>query len=152
MDGTPNNLTGTIPTEFGNLPDLRILDLDENNLTGTIPEEIFANALKLQQLDLDTNQLTGTISANLSNLTQLNFFQLFSNPISGTFPSIQLTGLTELSKCYQIFSIFIYLCSHINVICSDCWALCNGFNWFCNSRSVQPKRFKFKLFMVRLWR
>jgi len=97
MDGDPNELTGTIPTEFGNLPDLRILDLDENALTGTIPEEIYTGAPLLQQLDLDTNQLTGTISASLANLTSLNFFQLFSNPISGTFPSAELAGLTELT-------------------------------------------------------
>ena len=100
MDGSPNKLTGTIPSQFGNIPNLRILDLDENSLTGTIPEEIYINAKNLQQFDLDSNLLTGTISTLIGTLTQLNFFQLFNNPISGTFPSAELSQLTNLSKLY----------------------------------------------------
>ena len=63
MDGNPNELTGTIPSEFGNQPNLRILDLDKNALTRTIPYEIYLTATKLEQLNLDSNQLTGKISS-----------------------------------------------------------------------------------------
>lgn len=96
MDGDPNELTGTIPTQFGNLPDLRILDLDENGLTGTIPEEIYITAIGLEQLDLDSNMLTGTISPLLGTLTSLVFLQFFGNPLTGTFPSDELALLPNL--------------------------------------------------------
>ena len=49
MDGTPNAITGTIPTQFGNITSMRILDLDENSLTGTIPEELY-QLINLEQL------------------------------------------------------------------------------------------------------
>jgi Leucine-rich repeat (LRR) protein len=35
-----NELTGSIPTEIGNLTNLRYLHLDRNQLTGEIPESI----------------------------------------------------------------------------------------------------------------
>lgn len=93
MDGNPNEIEGTIPTQFGNLPDLYILDLDENALTGPIPEGLYS-ATKLQQLDLDSNQLTGTISTLLGTLSDLRFLQIFNNPISGTFPNAELEQLS----------------------------------------------------------
>jgi Leucine-rich repeat (LRR) protein len=52
-DGSSNNLTGTIPTELGNLSNLTRLYLSSNELTGTIPTEL----------------------GNLSNLTTLSEWQ-----------------------------------------------------------------------------
>eukprot|EP00814_Leptocylindrus_danicus_P001259 CAMPEP_0116024108 /NCGR_PEP_ID=MMETSP0321-20121206/12092_1 /TAXON_ID=163516 /ORGANISM="Leptocylindrus danicus var. danicus, Strain B650" /LENGTH=533 /DNA_ID=CAMNT_0003495719 /DNA_START=77 /DNA_END=1678 /DNA_ORIENTATION=- len=95
MDGDPNEITGTIPTQFGNLTDLRILDLDENALTGTVPEEIYITAKGLEQLDLDSNQLTGTISTVVGTLTSMTFLQYFSNPMTGTIPT-EIGNLKEL--------------------------------------------------------
>jgi len=96
MDGKPNHIEGTIPTQFGNLTDLRILDMDENGLVGSIPEEVFSTAKGLEQLDLDTNSLTGTISTLLGTLPKLMLLQLYSNPIQGTFPSEELAKLPVL--------------------------------------------------------
>lgn len=38
-----NALTGSVPTEFGNIVGLEILSLEENALVGTLPEEICLN-------------------------------------------------------------------------------------------------------------
>ena len=96
MDGNPNEIVGTIPTQFGNLTDLRILDLDENALTGTVPEEIYITAKGLEQLDVDSNQLTGTISTLVGTLTSMTFLQYFSNPMTGTIPS-EIGNLKEVT-------------------------------------------------------
>lgn len=128
MDGDPNELTGTIPTQFGNLPELRLLDLDENGLTGSIPEELY-NAIKLTTIDLDTNDLTGTISASLSKLVNLDTLQLNNNPISGPFPNEQLAQLQQLVTV-SLFSMDITgvvsqeVCDlrdlNLNVLWTDC--------------------------------
>jgi len=46
-----NKLTGSIPTEFGNLNFLMDLWLEENELTGSIPTE-FGNVKRLQEVSI----------------------------------------------------------------------------------------------------
>jgi len=97
MDGYPNHIAGTIPSQFGNLTHLIVLDLDENELTGTIPEEIYLTANSLQQFDLDSNHLSGTISTEIGTLTDLWFVQLFNNMLTGTIPT-EISSLVSLRK------------------------------------------------------
>ena len=65
-----NDLTGTIPTEIGNLQALEGLDLASNDLTGTIPTEI-GNLQALEALWLSENDLTGAIPTEIGNLQAL---------------------------------------------------------------------------------
>jgi len=132
MDGGNNELTGTIPTQFGNLPELIILDLDSNQLTGTIPEAIFETATGLQQLDLDSNNLTGTISTLLGTLTSLSFLQLHVNELTGTFPNEELLNLPlltviSLSDLELTGTVSSELCERRNTvggIITNLWADC----------------------------
>ena len=92
------NLTGTIPTELGELTSLQSLRLDRNSLSGTIPSEL-GNLTKLTRMDLWNNELSGTIPSELGNLTKLTRMDLYSNELSGTIPSElgNLTSLTEMN-------------------------------------------------------
>ncbi len=90
-----NQLSGTIPSQIGNLGNLYYLILEYNQLSGTIPSEI-GNLANLQYLLLNGNQLTGTIPAWTGNsLTNLWYLDLSSNDLVGDIPSsiVNLSGL-----------------------------------------------------------
>ena len=91
-----NNLTGTIPTQIGNLSNLQYLYLYGNNLSGSIPTQL-GNLSNLQRLYLLDNLLSGEIPPELGNLTNLLSLQLFDNQLTGTIPS-QLGNLTNLQS------------------------------------------------------
>ena len=91
---THNQLSGTLPSELGNLTNLQWLMLVSNQLSGTLPASLGALP-NLQSLDLDTNQLSGTLPAWLGSLTNLQSLSLSRNELSGEIPS-ELGNLTNL--------------------------------------------------------
>jgi hypothetical protein len=91
----PNQLSGSIPPEVGNLTQLTTLRLSENQLTGSIPAEV-GNLIQLTALILWGNQLTGAIPVGLGGLTQLTDLELEQNLLSGSVPA-QLGNLTQLT-------------------------------------------------------
>ncbi|MYD08112.1 MAG: S8 family serine peptidase, partial [Acidimicrobiaceae bacterium] len=93
-----NQLTGTLPSELGNLASLEGLNLYNNDLTGSIPASL-GNLAKLEELYLHNNQLTGTIPTQLGNLANLQVLHLNSNQLAGPIP-IELGNLTNLRGLY----------------------------------------------------
>jgi len=91
-----NNLTGQLPPELGDLPQLQALWLEDNSLTGAIPPEL-GNLTQLQWLDLFDNSLTGEIPPELGNLTQLQRLGLGYNSLTGEIPP-ELGNLTQLER------------------------------------------------------
>ena len=89
-----NGLSGTIPSELGNLTNLQWLEFSSNQLSGEIPEEL-GNLTNLGSLGLFSNQLSGEIPEELGNLTNLYGLQLSSNQLSGEIPE-ELGNLTNL--------------------------------------------------------
>jgi hypothetical protein len=88
-----NDLSGTIPSTFGNL-DWKLLHMNGNNFKGTIPSDIYA--ARMEELMLHNNELTGTFPA-----------ESFANDFPGTkskltkltFNNNNLEGdISELSK------------------------------------------------------
>jgi uncharacterized delta-60 repeat protein len=92
-----NNLSGSMPIEIGNLPNLKQLDLWNNSVTGSIPAAL-TNLTNLQRAYLFNNQLTGSIPAAIGNLTSLRNLRLDGNRLTGSLPSSLFTivNLREL--------------------------------------------------------
>ena len=93
-----DELGGTIPSELGNLANLRILYLNNNHLTGAIPAEL-GNLANLQYLHLERNRLTGAIPAKLGDLANLWELDLTGNRLTGDIPA-ELGNLSSLRRLY----------------------------------------------------
>ncbi|KAL7212601.1 hypothetical protein ACSBR2_015315 [Camellia fascicularis] len=95
-----NNLTGTIPSNFGNLVNLQLFVAFHNSLVGSIPTSI-GRLEALQAFDLSQNQLSGLIPREIGNLTNLEELLLFNNLLVGKIPS-------ELGHCRKLVLVNIY--------------------------------------------
>ena len=93
-----NALTGLIPSDIGDLVNLEGLWLSTNQLTGTIPREL-GNLGNMQDMSLTNNQLTGSIPPELGNLVNLEVLHLFGNQLTGSIPS-QLGSLVNLRSLW----------------------------------------------------
>ncbi len=95
---TPNNLTGQIPPEVGQLSALWTFNLALNNLSGPIPPEI-VGMQNVSNFFLSYNNLTEPIPNELWTLPNLSGVGLLGNNISGPISdSISLaTNLFQLS-------------------------------------------------------
>ena len=98
LDLNDNQLSGTIPTQLGNLANLEELLLTRNQLTGTIPAEL-GSLTSMEILALGGNQLTGTIPTWLGSLANLEELYLWENELTGTIPAEMgsLANLRSLS-------------------------------------------------------
>jgi Leucine-rich repeat (LRR) protein len=79
-------ISGEIPSEIGRLMKLESLILQFNKLTGTIPEEVFAMT-NLEHLDLSNNKLTGSLVSHVDHMDNLRFLSLEGNVLAGALPA-----------------------------------------------------------------
>ncbi|KAM0891101.1 hypothetical protein ACQ4PT_026611 [Festuca glaucescens] len=91
-----NNISGTIPSDIGNLVGLEVLVLGVNLLTGIIPKSI-GKLTQLQELYLGSNNLQGSIPSSIGNLTYLSKLGAGFNSLEGLIPS-SIGKLTKLSQ------------------------------------------------------
>ena len=85
LDLSARRLRGKLPTQIGNLVNLRLLSLTNNHLTGPIPSEL-GNLRNLWSLTLDNNYLTGPVPKELGNLVQLSVLFISHNRLTGPNP------------------------------------------------------------------
>ncbi len=85
LDLHNNNLSGSLPSEFWELEDLRSLRLWDNSLTGSIPSSI-GELENLEWLDLSSNQLSGNIPNEIGDLADLRILGLSDNSLTGSIP------------------------------------------------------------------
>lgn len=92
-----NNLTGSIPSTIGLLPNLEVLRLDWNDLEGDVPPSI-SNLTKVTEMYLSNNQLSGPLP-DLTGLNSLTYLDLSNSSFDESeFPSwaSTLQSLTTL--------------------------------------------------------
>eukprot|EP00241_Pyramimonas_parkeae_P011075 CAMPEP_0114254960 /NCGR_PEP_ID=MMETSP0058-20121206/17290_1 /TAXON_ID=36894 /ORGANISM="Pyramimonas parkeae, CCMP726" /LENGTH=227 /DNA_ID=CAMNT_0001369279 /DNA_START=115 /DNA_END=795 /DNA_ORIENTATION=- len=91
-----DQLTGTIPSEMGNLTQLTFMSIFNNQLTGTVPTEL-GSLTRIHSIGLDINQLTGTIPTEFGALTLLKIMHIQRNQLSGSIPS-EMAALSRLTS------------------------------------------------------
>ncbi|MFC2131786.1 SBBP repeat-containing protein, partial [Bacteroidota bacterium] len=98
-----NDLSGTIPSSFGNLKKLKTLNLYRapvpgtplGGVTGTIPPQL-GDIDSLQYLYLENNQLD-TLPSGLGNAKELIHMRIYRNKLNCTIP-LDLGGLSNLKE------------------------------------------------------
>lgn len=91
-----NNLTGSIPQEFGRLNQLQSLQLADTQLSGTIPSSL-GNCSSLTILVLRDSRLVGSLPPELANLTALQALYLDRNRLEGSLSALPWDRLKSLA-------------------------------------------------------
>ena len=91
--GEEDGISGTIPTELGNLTALTSLDISYNQLTGSIPTQI-GSLTALTSLDLSGNMLTSSVPTVIGAITTLTTLSICGNQLTGALPVALHTGVT----------------------------------------------------------
>jgi hypothetical protein len=86
QDDKITRLSGTLPSELGQLTLLEVLSLKNHGISGSLPSQI-GQLSRLNVLDLEGNELDGSISTSIGKLQQLNNLYMALNRISGGLPS-----------------------------------------------------------------
>jgi len=89
---------GVLPTNIGQLSQLKILNFGSTLLSGTIPPSI-GQLSQLVSIDLTFSSIGGTIPSTIGELSVLNYLSLFSTQLSGSIPS-ELGQKLQLSYLY----------------------------------------------------
>ncbi|CAM0908326.1 unnamed protein product [Alopecurus aequalis] len=92
-----NNISGAIPLEIGNLPNISMLYLDRNLFTGTIPPTL-GQLRNLVVLSLSQNNFSGEIPPSIGSLDQLEELYLQENQLSGSIPE-------SLASCKSLLAL-----------------------------------------------
>ncbi|KAF8681963.1 hypothetical protein HU200_045418 [Digitaria exilis] len=90
-------ISGSIPSDIGNLIGLKVLCLVNTSISGVIPESI-GKLENLTKLYLDNNRLLGFIPSSVGNLTKLITLSAPNNNFGGSIPRHigKLNSLTSL--------------------------------------------------------
>jgi Leucine-rich repeat (LRR) protein len=98
-------ISGSIPTEIGELTQLEFLRLAFNELSGELPTEL-AKCQELQEVAVGDNKLVGTLPAELGSLNKLLYLDLQNNKFIAPV-SDELGGLQSLRKYANALSLCI---------------------------------------------
>jgi len=116
MDG--NNITGSFPSEIGELTGLASLSIADTSIAGLIPTEL-GKLTELRRGWFYGNDLTGEIPAELGNLDQLEVMELHGNNFEGEMPQGICDSVANSDYEFKELSID---CDKVD--CDDCCTSC----------------------------
>ncbi|KAF5931561.1 hypothetical protein HYC85_027732 [Camellia sinensis] len=91
-----NAFEGGIPSSFGMMSELVVLDLSINNFLGEVPNQLIKNCRYLGILKLSNNNFCGQIFLVVTNLTRIWHLQLNDNQFTGPLTNV-LSNLSNLN-------------------------------------------------------
>ena len=97
-----NGLQGHIPSEIGDLTDLRGLDLTGSRLDGPLPHTL-GRLSQLQVLALSYSQVSGAVPESLGDLSDLQVLRLNGNQLTGSIPA-ELGGPSKLGELHLAYN------------------------------------------------
>jgi len=113
-----NNLRGIIPSELGQLTQLKVLYLQRNNMVGTLPESL-GNCVHLEYLGLAHNRISGTVPSHVfGNLLRLKTLSLEKNEIRGNIRRVD--PLCQLKVDAKPPPNLPYLGGSLKALTADC--------------------------------
>lgn len=94
------NLDGALPTELGQLQNMVDLCITNSDIHGKIPRQL-GELSWLQALKLDRNQLTGSIPIQLRKLSRLDTLHLHNNLLSGSIHNLDVLQVSRECRLYN---------------------------------------------------
>ena len=115
-------LDGSIPTEIGLFPGLRIIEMQDNHLKDRIPSSL-GMLKELQVLNLEGNLFVGPLPRELSSLVSLESLLLYSNRIHGGEVPASICNLMDQG----VLIAFWMDCGQLNdpIACPCCTHCCS---------------------------
>ncbi|KAF3432899.1 hypothetical protein FNV43_RR24001 [Rhamnella rubrinervis] len=93
-----NNLNGSLTKCFGQLSQVRYLNLGFNRFRGSLPD--FTGQTSLEELYLSNNQLNGSVPESVGQLSRLKMLDLSSNSLSGVIKEGHFLNLSRSQYLY----------------------------------------------------
>ncbi|GLJ30457.1 hypothetical protein SUGI_0602940 [Cryptomeria japonica] len=102
LDLSWNYFGGTFPSALFNLTHLQLLNLSQNLFVGSLPQEIY-KLEELLTLDVSGNNFSGGIPSGFGMMPKIEVLFLHSNLLNGTVPAFlgNLSTLTNLTLSYN---------------------------------------------------
>lgn len=95
--GTPGGAVGTkLVARTQTAQTLRVVDVSANELTGTIPTE-WGGMSALEQINVSNNRLSGTLPASIIGWESLTTMRLANNRFTGIMPALTAKSLTTIA-------------------------------------------------------
>lgn len=96
-------ISGEIPSDYGYLKNLQVLDLEGNQLLGQVPSS-FKFLKNMNLMNLRHNRLTGVSTDAINQMDKLQVLALDDNMIEGKLPQFSLPNLKAITLSFNAFT------------------------------------------------